>query len=476
MMTMSWPFSAIYMGAGFILVVMGALLLDVLWPAVAGLAAAAVALMLLATMRRFRLWQRLTFLALTCYIVFAYGFANFTVPHTPVPVGYLLLLAAVVLAAGQHNTEVKAFLREPACRWWLVLVGLSAAHLAIDLPRYGLMATRDASFVLEGIFLFLGYLWARQDKGTTLLRGLAVLFVVNLAYALTFPVADALAEVSPISGVFQEVPLLGSYAHMPLFLVAGALYYLLVARQVVFWPAGVLVGLAACQLSWSLVFQHRSMYIGVLTALGLLLLLGGVRRGAKVAAAFAGGAVIFFLGLSVSGLQLQGRVGDVDPEFLMAHLRGVLLDPTAPEEASAEWRLDLLQWVWNRWTASTTTVVAGEGFGEPLTNVTEAGGVAVRQPHNTHLTVLVRLGVFGFLAWMLLQWRILISLITSLRQSPRSTAAHDLALWLLLFYVLAVIFTSVQPWLEFSYGAIPFYVLMGFALGLARSRHHRVAA
>ncbi|MFB3104782.1 MAG: hypothetical protein ACE1ZA_07630, partial [Pseudomonadales bacterium] len=43
---------------------------------------------------------------------------------------------------------------------------------------------------------------------------------------------------------------------------------------------------------------------------------------------------------------------------------------------------------------------------------------------------------------------------------------HDLVLWCFLFYVLGLFVTSIQPRLEFSYGAIPFSLIVGFALGV----------
>ncbi len=69
-----------------------------------------------------------------------------------------------------------------------------------------------------------------------------------------------------------------------------------------------------------------------------------------------------------------------------------------------------------------------------------------------------------------MHWRILTSLLRSLRNAGRESLNHDLALWLLLLYVLGVVFTTFQPWLEFSFGAIPFYFFVGVALAMAHDR------
>ncbi len=428
-----------------------------------------LAVLLFAT-RALVLWQKLTFIALAGFVILSYGFANWTpVPGKPIPGGHLLLLAALPLALRGRKYEAAKFLDEPAILWWLLLVGLSVAHLVLDIPRYGTFAIRDASFVFEGVFMLLGFLWARRaTKTKPFFMALAVLFLLNTAYSLTYPIADKLVEISPVSGVFKPTPLLGSYSHADFFLVVGGLYYLLVMPHFRMWPPRLTLLLAALQASWAFVFQGRSVYIGTAIALVLLVLFGGLRRGARVIAVIVGGLMVFFVIIGITGSVIQGRVGVVGPDFLWQHVRSLfLVDPNTPAEGTVQWRLDLLSPLRERWTASASVMAIGEGFGQPLIDFENAENVVVRQPHSTHITVLIRLGALGFLVWLLMHWRILTSLLRFLRSCRRETLNHDLALWLLLFYVLGVVLTTFQPWLEFSYGAIPFYFFVGFALAMA---------
>jgi hypothetical protein len=448
---------AIFYAATVTLSILGALVL--LWT-------------LLFTMRTFVLWQKLSFVALAGFVVLSYGFTNWTLlPGKPIPVGHLLLFTAVVIALQRHRREAAPFLNEPAVLWWLLLVGLSMSHLVFDIPRYGTYAVRDASFVFEGLFMLLGFLSARGLTETnSFLKALAVMFLLNTAYSLTFPIADTLGAISPVSGIFQQVPLLGSYPDTPLFLVAGGLYYLLVMRHVREWPQGLILILAALQTSWSFVFQQRSVYIGTAIALVLLFLFGGVRRGGKLVAILGGSVVVFFAVIALTGSVIQGRVGEVGPAFLGQHVQSLFLDPNAPAEDTVQWRLDLMSQLRERWAVDSRVMTVGEGFGQPLIDFENSENVAVRQPHNTHITVLIRLGALGFLVWLLMHWRILTSLFRFLRNSERGTLNRDLALWLFLFYVLGIVFTTFQPWLEFSYGAIPFYFFVGIALAMAHAR------
>src|ERR1700737_4454924 len=118
---------------------------------------------------------------------------------------------------------------------------------------------------------------------------------------------------------------------------------------------------------------------------------------------------------------------------------------------------------------SIVMATIGEGFGQPFLHFENAQNVVVRQPHNSHITVLIRLGALGFLAWLLMNVRILTSLLRFLRNSQRHPIRHGLALWLLLFYVIGIVETTFEPWLEFSNGAVPFYFFAGFALAMARA-------
>jgi hypothetical protein len=78
----------------------------------------------------------------------------------------------------------------------------------------------------------------------------------------------------------------------------------------------------------------------------------------------------------------------------------------------------------------------------------------------------MRLGLAGFAIWAFVHARILSTFARGLRASRHEPAARSLYLWLLMFYSLGMLFTTVEPWLEFSYGAVPFFTLVGFVMGL----------
>lgn len=442
--------------------------------AFAPLAAAAVVvsaaslLILWLTLGRLRLWRLLATATLTGYVVLNYGFTNLALPIAlPVPVGYILAFLALGIAVLGHSSEVKSLLREPVVWCWLTLAGMSLLHLVGDVSTYGTYAIRDSSFVAEGVFLLLGFLWARSRGGVdSFVRVLAFLFAANLAYALTYHFSGLLQSISPVSGVFRDVPILGSYTHTPVFLILGALFYALLGARVTRWPLPVVAGLVITQAGWSLVFQGRSVYVAAVLAVLILAWLYSVRAAARIGAGIIVGVLLLLAATSIFGVALPGRLGTVSAEFLVQHFRSMFLEPDTPAVGSAQWRLQLIPEVLDRWLQTPSTVLVGEGFGQPLISHVGTTGVQTRQPHNTHLTVLARLGIVGLAVWIFMLARIGCLLVVG-SLSARRGAPFDrsVRVWLTIFFAIGALLTTVQPWLEFSYGAVPFFTVIGFALG-----------
>jgi O-antigen ligase len=423
------------------------------------------------------LWQILALTALFGYVVLGYGFANlaFHLGGIPVILGHTLMFAALGLAViSSLRGAALAALREPSMFMLLILLLMTIPHLALDIPHYGFYAVRDASVFFEGIFLLLGLLWASDRRNTEpLLKWLLIVFLVNLAYCYTFPWGESLSSWSFKSGIFLVVPLLGDYMHSSLYLVLGALFCLWLGPYVARWPGWIWILVVLAQLGALAIHQMRSTYLGIVLVLILLAALGEIRKVATLAVIVSLGlmAILFFT--SFLGIQISGRIGPVNLAFLEAHARSLLFQRGTPELISIEGREDWYSDVWHRVQSSTANLIFGEGFGQPLISFVEDkgenGGVAVRQPHNIFLSVLARMGLLGLSVWVLFHFFIVKRFLSVFRRrSQLDKRSYALVLFLFFVYLLSMLTTSVQAALEFSYFAIPFYFMMGFALGFMR--------
>jgi hypothetical protein len=132
-------------------------------------------------------------------------------------------------------------------------------------------------------------------------------------------------------------------------------------------------------------------------------------------------------------------------------------------------RLDWMNQVWTDTTADAGTLIFGQGFGKPLIDF-ERDGVPVRQPHNSTLGVFGRLGVSGVIVWITFHLYVFNTLLNFIRRTRGShNENRDFMVWLLGFYVLALLLSMVQPAFEFSHCAVPLYFLLGVGLSIAHT-------
>ena len=326
----------------------------------------------------------------------------------------------------------------------------------------------------EAVFLPLGVPWGMNPRATqVLLRWMFFVFVLNLLYSWTFSWGEQIRAWSPSSGVFHPVPLFGNYWQNAPFLLVGALFCIWLAPSIERWPSWILVGLAAAQLGSLAILQARSMYVGILLVLMILLLLGESKKLAGFVSALAWGTgvlAVLLLAVSVLGIGFQGRMGPVQLSFIADQAKTVLNVGDANARFSHE--VDRSRWygeVWDRVRSSPSNLIVGEGFGQALITFENEEGIPVRQPHNSSLTVLGRLGFVGLSMWVLFIILTALRYIRALRRGHTLGEWSPLILWLFLYFVLALLFTSVQPAFEFSHGAIPFYFFLGLTIGVLRN-------
>ena len=421
-------------------------------------------------------WQVVTLLCLTGYVVLNYGFENLSVPLGPLrflPVGELFMALALALAVLRYRGPVfREALQNPATLCTLALLSLTLMHLAVDLPEYGLYALRDGTSSFEAIFLLLGILWASQERNVELLvKWLMFLFIVTTLYSYTFPWAEHLETWSPTSGPFHSVALLGNYQDIAVYLLSGALFCIWVAPSVSNWPRWFLRMLAIAQLAGLAILQSRTMYVGIALILVLLVFLRETRRMSEflsIVARALGALVLTILLLSVVGWKVQGRLGAMDMSGLTKEVESIW--PSSAESQELGHESDRRAWygeVWNKLRSSPSHFLLGVGYGQPLIDFMSDTGQPIRQPHNSSMNVFGRLGLLGLSIWLLFLSIVMKRLWIAVRSDGRAGGVSGpLRLWLLAFCVLGLLDSMVQPYFEFSHSAVPFFFLLGVALGI----------
>jgi hypothetical protein len=124
----------------------------------------------------------------------------------------------------------------------------------------------------------------------------------------------------------------------------------------------------------------------------------------------------------------------------------------------------------------------GKGFG---VNLADDDGFqstvdhSLRSPHNSHVTVLARMGVPGLLLWLLLQGAYGVGLVLAMLAYRRAGEVQMAVLsgFLFAYWVAMMVDTSFDPYLEGPQGGIWFWVIFGLGLVAMRlAPRHRVPA
>lgn len=417
---------------------------------------------------RLELWQVLTLTGVSGYLILNYGFENLAIHlgSLPIIISYGLMYTCVGLALLSSKGLLRLVMREPVFLLFLGLLAMVLLHLAFDLPEYGIWAVRDGTMILDGVFMLLGYAWARKKNSIVPLLGwLMLLLAVNLPYSYTLPWTDAITSFSPKSGVFLQIPIIGNYHTSALVLVAGAMFCICLGRYITD-KQWLLLGLVALQLLGLAIQQARQMYVGVVACILILIVLGETAKYGKLLLMLGSAIAALAFVTTVGGLQLSGRIGPITMDFFKEHIRSI----SGAEGTPGSTVQSRLEWYDEAFAHIEAHPFVGEGFGMPLLSyVDETSGAVVRMPHNSSLNLLARLGAIGLLVWIAFHASIIRIFIKTYRARRRcDKRLYDFMQWLFLWYVLFMIVSWVEGPFEYPSGAVPFYFFTGLTVGLAR--------
>jgi len=443
----------------------------------AALAVLGVCWLVVAQVRRahLELWQILALIGVSGHMLLNYGWDNLAlhIGGLPIVLCYAVMFSSLALAVYGRRRWLASALKEPAVRCVLALLVLAAFHLAIEIPRFGVMAVRDATMCIDALFMLVGMAWATKKNALPFLaKWLTVLFALNLIYGATLPWSATLWSWSPESGVFLKVPLLGNYNGTGDLLLSGALFCIFLGSYVIKRPSWLILVLALAQFLGVGIAQVRRMYVGAVIVLFILILLGETKKFARVFVLLPAALVVLLLATTVGGLQITGRIGTVNFDFFKEHIRSIYTSEGTPG-SSVESRWIMAQEAFQHFFEHPVT---GVGFGEPLLsemdmNMGEGNNAVTRHPHDSSLSYLARLGAIGFILWISFHVCVIKRFLYGLRQKRfLDDQLYSWVLWLFLYYVLFMITSLVEGPFEFPSGAIPFYFFIGFALGLIRWR------
>lgn len=372
-------------------------------------------------------------IVLAGYLFFDKTFAYLHIPGTPIFVGEILLAVGVVEAFRGRRLILREIGRSPALALVAVFLVLGLTRLLlVDISTHGILAVRDSALWYYAAVapLVVLLLRVRPDWLPSVQRRYAAILPLFLLWA---PVAVVLQRLRPLSITVPDSDVLLT-AYRPGNVgvhIALALAYVWVVepatqdadrrRRIWLTLLGVLGVLVVAT-------QNRAGLVAATLGLAIAWLVTPLRSRLTIA---AGGAVLLMVAVpAILNVSIDVGARTVSVDQVVENTTSILMGADAPGSLgnNVEWRQQL-------WSAATDDLfdtgkaVFGFGYGENIAARYEADDTDLRNPHNSHLSVLIRMGVVGAVIWVLLWLAWLTPFLRAMWRRGLKRGGMSLALW-----------------------------------------------
>lgn len=408
------------------------------------------------------------------YLIMNQGFMQVRIPPggaSGVPIGELVLIGALVSI--NHGKTLPEFARTvfvlPFVLWW----GLGLSRALLGFSEYGFWALRDAVHVIESLFVYVGFAFALNPQSTErFFRWIKILMIVAGVYVLFYPFSETLQSFSPqlMAAAGEERALFFQYQGFFCVGLWVAAYLLIFhargARPGAFLLAGALVAFLV------IFFQARTLYLQIFT-LSLLFILFKRQAFGKITLIVLLGVTAIAV-LPLLNLEIATRFGGaLSLEFFTKHFLTTFGEAAKGVEGAAYgtnlrvfWWRDILSDV----TGDPLKFLFGLGYGFPLVKFF-AYEIQVREPHNSYVSILGRIGTLGVVSFVWMQAVLFARWGAAYRACKRldwQLGANRL-LFLLCFFAIVLLMATTEDGFEKPFFTIPYYFCWGVMLAIARN-------
>ena len=260
--------------------------------------------------------------------------------------------------------------------------------------------------------------------------------IIAVIYSLFYPWSEQLLAISPKSGVFKEVSLLGF--HCNVHILIAAMWGWFIGGMYLSFPNLFLLGVTLLDMAMA---QSRLAFMSgpivILISLFILFRTGIIQLPLRRVVLFVSIGLLF---LTVTAFApIPGKLGKFQPHFLIEHL-GTIFGRPGPAYGSILHRIhDYPIAVKNLYRQKFSLLLSGNGLGAPI----ELGvsGIHIKKLHLDLIEIIYRSGIVG-MVWFLMIVSIMISVFQGVTQglermiSPKERAVLIMTFSYLVYSVL----------------------------------------
>jgi hypothetical protein len=420
---------------------------------------------------KFGFRQKIALLAVGGYLILNWFFMLIRIPPVGgggVPIGEILLIVWLCFIYKDLRwlpSFTNNIIFVPFLIWWIY--GISRAVLAV--PEHGMWALRDANHVIESLFLWVGFVCASTpDAMDRLFVWLRRVLFFGVLYSFTYPWREAL------SGIGPSITAAGGYqANLFSFHMTSGVLLIWEATRRLIELHGKTILVSTFLLAYAIgMFQARTIYLQVIA---VILMLGWHRPKAlrKMGLAIGAGLLGIIL-IAQSGIEIKGRnQQNISIDYLVKHFIAIAGIKSKGVESAAGGVSERLGWWENiikKLTDNTGNFLFGLGYGLPLIDFHGSENQVVREPHNSYISVLGRLGLLGAILFTWMHVHLVRAWLRAynLCRQMDFRLGQDRLFLLMVYFVLIWVFSLGEDAFEKPYLTIPYYFFWGVVL------HYRI--
>jgi len=415
--------------------------------------------------------QSITLIIIGAYLILNWFFMLVRIPPVGgggVPIGEILLIfwfCFLVKDLRWIPSFANNIIFVPFLIWWVY--GITKAFLAV--PEYGMWALRDATHVIESLFVWVGFVFASSPGAIDrLFVWFYRVLAVSVLYAFTYPWRESLAAVAPglTAPSGYQVKIFSFYATSGIALILESTRRLIEQHRNSLLISSLLLAYGIA------IFQARTIYLQVITV-SLMLLWHRPKVFKKMGLSIVAGMLAIVL-VAQSGIEIKGRNGEnISVDYIAHHFMAIAGIETKGIEVAAGGVSQRFGWwekIFEKLTYSTGNFLFGLGYGFPLIEFENLEEVAVREPHNSMISIFARLGFLGFVlfAWMHLHLVRIWLASYNLCRKKGYDLGRDRLFMFMVFFVLIWVNSIGEDAFEKPFFTIPYYFFWGVVL------HYRI--
>jgi hypothetical protein len=418
------------------------------------------------------------------YLFFSRPFAHIHVPGTPVFIGEIVLAIGIVEAIALRAPWLSITARSPILKVLFGFMAVCLLRLVIDLPHYRVDAIRDSSIWYYGAYAFLVTAAVIYDPTFTLrmlrwYRRVAPWFFVWTPFAIVLSQLGALSSVTiPDSATPVNAFRTGDYAvHVA---IAIAFPWLGINRMAGLPPrprAELALGVMAMTALLIAGSQNRGGLAAAMLLMAIVMFYLPTGRRRRIVLPVAASLLLVIATVVILDLRIPGQRRDVSVQQVALNVTSVVASDDQELSGTVDWRQKLWTQVIDDLTSSRAWLT-GLGFGPILPErydieLPQDDSEPLRNVHNSHLTIMARVGFPGFAIWVLLWTVWTVHLVRFIRRRPGrlKDPSAALAAWLIGASAAFMVNAFFDPALEGPHGAIWLFALVG--LGSAHTMYQR---